>query len=249
MSAHLPILCISDIHGCYYTMLRLLNAAPKPFKLVFLGDLIDRGPHSRLVVEFAMTHAIPTVCANHEDLALAYSAHARRGYKAHCTNYYERDIWIYNGGDKALKSWDLTEQNRREGLPKDVLDWMASLPAYLYPSEELDANGRRLLASHSGYGLAADESNWFQALWGRHVHGDGEFPDDGLYRVFGHTPALTPEVTDTYTMIDTGAAYASRGFGHLTGFVWPTKETITVPYDESPVQPAFTVAKGGCISS
>ncbi len=81
-----PLILISDVHGCYYTLVRLLNrclALHPGAQLVLLGDLIDRGPHSRRVVEFAMRNQIPTVMGNHEDLALAYSEHHRRGYRAH----------------------------------------------------------------------------------------------------------------------------------------------------------------------
>ncbi len=240
------MILISDLHGCYGTMVRLLNQCAKLHpgeKLVFLGDLIDRGPHSRAVVEFAMEHKIPTCKGNHEDLCLAFSHHSRRGYKAQCATYYERDIWLYNGGDYALGNWPSTHpKGYRDGeeIPKDVLDWMQALPPYIIPDASLDDKGRKLLLSHTGYGLAADDGYWINALWGRHSHGEGEFPEDNYYRVFGHTRVSPAEITDTWANIDTGGAYG----GGLTAFLWPSKETLYQPFDEKPCEPIFCVRFG-----
>lgn len=245
---------LTDLHGCFYTMIRLLNQCPKGANLVFAGDLIDRGQHSRKVVEFAMEHQIPTCMGNHEDLALAF----HNGRRAKCKTYYDHGVWLMNGGREALENW------RPEGkycsiyklaLPDKVLTWMESLPPYLYPSNEVDENGRRLLVSHTGYGLDADKNNWFRALWGRYQYGDGEFVyeegtgkpiDDMRYRVFGHSSNKQAIVTNTYANIDSGAAYTERGFGNMTAFIWPTKQLVVQQYDESFVEPNFVI-QDGCI--
>jgi hypothetical protein len=263
-----PLILLTDTHGCFYTMLRLLNACPKPARVILLGDLIDRGPHSRKVVEWAMRNAVPTCCGNHEDLALAF--YKRR---VHCANMYARDVWLDNGGDVAVRGWPTIDRRMLTGpqaaqaefiggrVPDDVLEWMERLPAYIIPDAEPDANGRKLLASHTGYGLAADRGDWFRALWGRHAEGDGAFVpvprgpdeddgdegDDGYYRVYGHTAERQAVVTETWAMIDTGAAYGSRGLGTMTALIWPTKQLITQPYDETPCTPTFTISAGGCI--
>ena len=101
---NLPIICISDIHGCYYTLIRLLDKCPKPARLFFLGDLIDRGPHSRLVIEFAINNEIPTCFGNHESLCLDFY-----NRKSRCSEYYERGVWLNNGGDKAVKNWPIID--------------------------------------------------------------------------------------------------------------------------------------------
>lgn len=251
-------LIFSDCHGAFYTLIRLLNRAPKGLKIVSCGDEIDRGPNSRKVVEFVMGNKIPSVQSNHIDLCLAYSEHAKRGYKARCTSYYDRDVWLYNGGEDALGNWpnfDSKGNRCGERIPDEVLDWMAALPPYLYPSEQLDENGRRLFVSHTGYGLHADSSRWINALWGRHMEGgeggDGPFAtdpktgeevDDGLYRVFGHTRVKTAEVTEKWANIDTGAAYS--GFETLSALLWPSKTVIIQSYDETPCEPTFTVVDG-----
>ncbi|MFF2483386.1 metallophosphoesterase [Paenibacillus sp. NPDC058071] len=50
-------LVVSDIHGCYEAFNRLLERAaydPAQDQLLLLGDLVDKGPDSRLVVEQAI---------------------------------------------------------------------------------------------------------------------------------------------------------------------------------------------------
>lgn len=224
-------LCVSDIHGCYYTLIRLLNKCLEG-EVIFAGDLIDRGPHSKEVVEFAMHNKIPCVMGNHEDLALAYSKHRELGYKSHCVEMYDRDVWLDNGGRDCLESFGSATYANKHTLPKDVLDWIQALPAYIKRDN--------LLISHTGYGL----SDWFAALWMRHDFDRDEFPDDGLFRVFGHTQQKNAVITNKCAMIDTGAAYSERGMGILTAFEWPSKKVISQEFDEKPVMPNFEIKKG-----
>lgn len=252
------ICLISDLHGCYGTMVRLLNqvAAKHPgARLMFGGDLIDRGPNSRAVVEFAMEHRVPTVIGNHCDLCLAFSAHTRRGYKAHCSSYYDRDVWLLNGGEETLANWPHYRATDDQGvpfrdgehIPDEVLDWMQALPAYI-DVDVKDDQGLTLHVSHTGYGLYADLGHWHTALWGRLGIDGPDFPADGKWRAFGHTPVKTPQLRETYGAIDTGAAYGDRGGGIMTAFIWPTKDLVQQAFDETPCEQRFTMVDG-CVTS
>lgn len=199
------LIVISDIHGCYRTLLRLLDKCPRTHTPVFAGDLIDRGPHSRQVVEFAIRHQIPTVAGNHEDLMLV-----SRGLQ---TAAHDKDAWYYNGALQTLESYPSGKSLQRH------IKWINVLPLFIhYPG---------LLVSHTGHGLNPHRTN---AVWDRHM----EFPDDGLFRIFGHTPRKEPVVTATYANIDTGAAYKSRGYGKLTAMLWPEKMIVQQDHDETP---------------
>lgn len=259
MSAEVSHLVVSDCHGCYYTLVRLLNRCPHGAQLILNGDLIDRGPHSRKVVEFAMANEVPTVLGNHEHLCLAYyDLVPWRGF-------YERGVWLHNGGDVALGNWPTMHANGYPDgnrVPDDVLNWMKGLPYYLIPEDApRDENGRSLLVSHTGYGLDVTRKGrdtWFRALWGRRRLGDGswvghdpvtgEETDDGHYRVYGHTQEKVADVTDTYAMIDTGAAYGARGYGNLTAFLWPTKQVLTQPFDENPAILTWVGSQGAWVA-
>jgi serine/threonine protein phosphatase 1 len=200
------IAIISDIHGCYETMMRLINKIPLGYEIVLCGDLIDRGPNSKDVVEYAMNNKIRTVLGNHEHLMLFH--HDQR------MGYSDKHIWLYNGGLHAIHSFG-------GFIPTSVLRWADGLPTKI-----IEGN---LLISHTGHGLNKNE---FDAVWCRDIR----FPSDSYFRVFGHTQAIEPIITDRYAMIDTGCAYKSRGFGKLTAFLWPEKEIIQVNNCEKSVK-------------
>ncbi len=213
----------SDTHGCYWTLRRLLAKLPKDAQLVHCGDTIDRGPHSRQVVEYLMKEGIPTVMGNHEHMCLYWHNRVKS------TIYDDRGVWFMNGGFDAMKSWlgdPLPTDPTQWTLPADVLDWMQALPYYL------DYDG--LLVSHSGHGKPKRDDTQEphdMMLWYRDTH----FDDDGLHRVFGHTQEAAPVLTEKWSKIDTGAAYAGRGLGTMTAFHWPSKKIVQQVYDETPL--------------
>ena len=45
------IFVIGDVHGCYHTLLDLLNKLPKDASIIMIGDLCDRGPYSKEVID------------------------------------------------------------------------------------------------------------------------------------------------------------------------------------------------------
>lgn len=261
---------VTDLHGCYYTLIRLLNKCPRGARLFFNGDLVDRGPNSRKVVEFAMKNSIPTVMGNHEDLLVDFYHPTR----SRCGKFYDRGVWIENGGKDALRNWpaidsrDANTPSERRRLERDrglggrvpdsVIDWIAALPAYIIPDDvSKDPAGRKLLVSHTGYGLRADNGHWFTAIWGRYPIdrtpfavdlNTGQSVDDGFFRPVGHTFTKEPILRDSYCLFDTGAAYHDRGGGTMTGFIWPDKTFITQEYDESVMKPDFTVGTNGVLT-
>ena len=38
------LLIIGDVHGCFDTLIALIAKLPTDAKIIFVGDLIDRGP-------------------------------------------------------------------------------------------------------------------------------------------------------------------------------------------------------------
>jgi len=71
------VLAIGDIHGCSTALDTLLAAvAPQPNdRIVLLGDVVDRGPDSRAVIEsllaLADTCHVTGILGNHEEMMLA----------------------------------------------------------------------------------------------------------------------------------------------------------------------------------
>jgi len=232
---------IGDVHGCYKTMLALIEKLPKDEEIIFVGDLIDRGPMSKEVVQWVMDNPkkCRSVVGNHEQMLLL----ARNEPKM--SNY---TLWTWNGGDATLDSYfpqisnrrplfDETEEDiekeealrqarKRIDIPKDHLEFYANMPLYI---EEGD-----LFVSHTAWNdkipwenvLELDDTKgYYKGLtWYR---GQPGILPDGRFHVFGHTPIPEPVITEHFANIDTGACFAgSADHGYLTALHYPTMELI-----------------------
>src|SRR5262245_49393560 len=189
---------IGDIHGCHDKLTGLVarchaDAKGAATKFVFLGDFIDRGPDSRAVVAYLIDFQsrrpgqVICLCGNHEDLALA--AIADPG---------QIDQWVvYNGGDKALRSYGVTAPSE---LPADHVAWLAALPTH-------HDDGRRFFV-HAGVDPSRplDRQDRYDLLWMREP-----FLSDprnyGRFIVHGHTPLKggRPDLRVNRVNIDTAA--------------------------------------------
>ena len=68
------IICVGDLHGCLDELIELLdkcNYNKKKDRLIFVGDLIDRGPYPMECVDFVMNNA-ECVMGNHEERIIRY---------------------------------------------------------------------------------------------------------------------------------------------------------------------------------
>lgn len=204
-----PLAVISDVHGCYKTLMALVAKIPSTHQVVLNGDLIDRGPDSAGVVKWAMDNNIPTVLGNHEDLMLYH-----HGILHPFMPYSDRDIWLWNGGRLALKSWN------DKVAPREVLDWVNQLPFHF----DAEYDGKKFEISHTGFGGA--NTNRAVKLWTRYGLETDTLPTGNQFRIFGHTQKQEPWIEKSFAMIDTGCAYKDRGMGQLTAFLIPEKQII-----------------------
>lgn len=125
---------IGDVHGCAHALMRLLEKLgyhqldgvyrhPER-KVIFLGDIIDRGPQIRealqLVRRMVEADEAQMVLGNHECNALAYFTRA--------DNHYLRDHSERNARQLA------ETQQEFAGAPQlwqSYLDWFLTLPLFL----------------------------------------------------------------------------------------------------------------------
>jgi hypothetical protein len=123
---------ISDVAGRYDELLLLLDKMPKGYNLC-VGDMIDRGPKSREVIEFFMRASEEgtgnSLYGNHCDFLVD---HCRK------TGIYQRGIWEWNGGTATLDSFNWY-------IPEEIVNWVANLPLY----EWIDLPDKTILVSHS----------------------------------------------------------------------------------------------------
>lgn len=230
-----PFDIIGDVHGCADELSGLLAElgyrlswsddktarieAPHGRRLVFVGDLVDRGPRSPDVIRIAM------------------AAVEAGGYV------------VQGNHDNKLQRWmDGRNVKIGHGL-QETIDQLTSeseifktkAKAFLYDLRShfwLD-NGR-LAVAHAGlkadmigrgspavrdfalYGETTGEIDEFglpvRADWAANYRGDCAI-------VYGHTPVVEAEWVNNTICIDTGCVFG----GKLTALRWPERELVSVP--------------------
>jgi serine/threonine protein phosphatase 1 len=218
------IYIIGDVHGCYETLMALLNKLPNDAKLIFVGDLIDRGPDSAKVVEFVKNNNYPCVLGNHEVYMIrSHDENFKERFMSeYMNNHY---LWRKNGGYATLTSYQNSLYNKKEHI-----EWIKELPLYLELTALKDEENRSLLVTH-GVGLpfydimddCEDEittnRKMIETQWNHVVN------------VFGHSPYFEPKFYLNYIGIDTGCVYGQDGKeGYLTALEWPSKKIIQQKY-------------------
>lgn len=173
----MPIV-IGDIAGQHKSLLALVEKFPKDKEIILVGDLVDRGPRSNRVIEWAMsTPNVRAVLGNHEHMMLDFFG---RAFEGQTGPIYDRFLWERsNGGDATLASYGIA------GVPKEHLDWLASLPLFIETEQ--------FFISHSSVlkGLtlerACSRNRWQDLddgiLWNRALPTSRE---DGKIQIFGH---------------------------------------------------------------
>jgi protein phosphatase len=231
-SDHGPFDLIGDVHGCAGELEELLDALgyavdetgvrrhPEGRKVVFLGDLVDRGPRvpDVLRVAMGMVRAGTALCVpgNHDEKLLRWL----RGKKVRMAHGLERTVEQLEGEPPGFRS--------------DVTAFLDGLVSHYV------LDGGRLVAAHAGMkqemqGRASGQVRSF-ALFGETT---GEVDELGLpvridwaadYRgnamvVYGHTPVAEPSWLNRTINIDTGCVFG----GALTALRYPERELVSVP--------------------
>lgn len=191
---------IGDIHGCHHELIILLDKIydhvgpgaieQLDFKIIFVGDYVDRGSNSRGVVQLirgmqnSLGNKVVALMGNHEDMILA--------------------------GDYTYAAETFRSFNRlpSEGLEEGVDKWMRSLPKY-YEDDTI-------IVAHAGVhpGLTMDDQPDNYLLWYRYPRNTPAGLPKHFYH--GHTPTLDYiERAADRTNVDTGCVYG----GHLTAAI------------------------------
>lgn len=210
------VYAIGDVHGCAELLAGLLtkieadNTAREPAEttLVFLGDLIDRGPDSARVLDIVAylqsRWAVRLIAGNHEEMFLA-SFGSDRVLRQFLQHGGRETILSYMNDADAYAQ--LTIEELREQLPHIVpqahLQLMRSM-------ENVWTLGDYVFV-HAGIrpGVALADQTEKDLRWIRKDFLEADF-DPGFVVVHGHT--VTPEVlSGPYRIgIDTGAYVHGR---------------------------------------
>ncbi len=235
-----PFDIVGDVHGCYEELTDLLGRLgyglaegiarhPQGRQVVFLGDLVDRGPDTPKALHLALStvRAGAGLCllGNHDAKLLK----ALQG----------RSVRITHGLELSLAQLEGEPQRFRAA----VATFLANLPSHYL------LDGSRLVVAHAGlkeqlHGECSSRARGF-ALYGQTT---GEIDEYGLpvrldwaqeYRgqaivVYGHTPVREPTWTNRTIDIDTGCVFG----GALTALRYPELEMVQVPARRVYYEPA-----------
>lgn len=171
-----PCNVIGDIAGNYETLRLLLEKMP-PGRTLSVGDIVDRGPRSKQVVQHFLDGRGDALKGNHEHMMVV---HLRDQYKLYPD--YDRGIWLINGGMETLRSygcgadWVKLPYGGRDiwvdkplpcGVPQDHIDFLDFLPLY----KRLTYPGLRVHVSHAPFDTNLDPTREatkeFGVLWNR----------------------------------------------------------------------------------
>ena len=248
-----PFDVVGDIHGCYDELLELLAALgysvedvgeeqPRVThalgrKLVFVGDLVDRGPKTPEVLKFVMgavrTGAAYCVAGNH-DVKLARKLNGR-------------DVKVTHGLAESLAQLE-GESSEFRGHAAEFLDKLVShyvfdagrlVVAHAGLREEMHGRGSGAVRSFAMYGETTGETDEYglpvRYNWAGDYRGRATV-------VYGHTPVPYADWLNNTICVDTGCVFG----GKLTALRYPERELVSVQAQRvyyEPVRPLEPVAQ------
>jgi polynucleotide kinase-phosphatase len=234
---HGPFDIIGDVHGCFDELVELLKTLgygvdesefkfqpPNGRKLIFVGDLVDRGPKIAQVLKLAMnaveSGAALCVPGNH-DIKLMRKL---RG----------RDVQITHGLAESLAQLDSEPEPFRKRVAEFiddlvshyVLDGGKLVVAHAGMKENMQGRGSGTVRDFALYGETTGETDEFglpvRYNWAAEYRGAATV-------VYGHTPVPEPEWLNRTINIDTGCVFG----GKLTALRYPEKELVSVPAQQT----------------
>ena len=245
---HGPFDIVGDVHGCFDELRALLDNLgylvaskagedgdvgyevhhPEGRRVVFLGDLVDRGPRTPEVLRLVMgmTEAESAICipGNHEAKLLR----KLRG----------KDVKLTHGLAETVEQLDQEppEFSRRvagfiDGLVSHyVFDGGNLVVAHAGMQEDMQGRSSAAVRSFSLYGETTGETDEFglpiRYNWASDYRGSAAV-------VYGHTPVPEAEWLNNTICIDTGCVFG----GKLTALRYPERELVQVQAKETYFEP------------
>lgn len=232
---HGPFDVIGDVHGCIHELELLLEKLDyrsegqgsqritrhsENRKLVFAGDLVDRGPDSPSVVRLvrklvADGHAL-CVPGNHDDKLMRYF----RGTLKKVGKGLKSTIAQYDAHPQQTLADDIA---LLESLPDHlVLDDGKLIVAHAGLTQNLQKRHSPMVRNFALYGQRGPGTTQDgfpnRVDWAQHYSGDA-------WVVHGHTPVAAPRTMNRVVCIDTGCVFG----GALTAFRYPEHEFVSIP--------------------
>lgn len=203
-----PLCIIGDLHGCLNLFQNLLSQIPEGYRILQVGDIVDRGEQTAELLQFLATRDdITCLRGNHEDMLLSFlDDPTGRGAG-----------WPRYGGLQTLGSFGV--KGAREQMDHDALQaCSAQFKTALGPDLEgwirgldLSFQSGNVLVSHAGANphLPISQQNKRDLIWG-HPDFTRQRREDDLWVAYGHIIQKTLTVSEGRIAVDTGAYFSGR---------------------------------------
>jgi polynucleotide kinase-phosphatase len=246
-----PFDIVGDIHGCFDELCALLRdlgyvvsrredgrfavVPPEGRRLIFLGDLVDRGPDSpsvlRLTMDMVAAGQAIVVPGNH-DAKLVKALNGRAVKTTHGLAETLEQL--------ALESAEFREEVRTflDGLVSHfVLDGGRLVVAHAGMKAEFQGRASGAIREFALYGETTGETDEFglpvRYNWASDYRGEAMV-------VYGHTPVPEPEWLNRTINIDTGCVFG----GALTALRYPERQLVRVEAARVYCEPAKPLNHG-----
>jgi serine/threonine protein phosphatase 1 len=171
-----PLFVVGDVHGCYHTYRKLIEDHWNPEKetLIQLGDLLNRGRHSSLCLDFSLElqEKYPDrtyfLLGNHEYHLLSY-LRGKPKYK-----------WVRQGSAQVLK-----ELSKEPDRYAQFIKWIIDRP--------LAIETPNVFVSHAGWSRNA-VSPFKRSVRQSLIHNRAALKNLGKMQVIGHIPSKDGKV-------------------------------------------------------
>ena len=171
---------ISDIHGQQSVWAEVKKYLQPDDKIFFLGDAIDRGPDGfEIMKELLCDKRVTYLMGNHEYMMM----NALEEMRYFGGNYGGEKLylWLSNGGQSTLDSWNFSGQN---------FSWIRVLKNLPGKTIYVNKNGETILLSHAGYSIDRPTDDLYDLVWDRKhfLYPTENKTIEKVRMVHGHTP-------------------------------------------------------------
>lgn len=207
-------IAIGDVHGCWHELEDLLErlAPTRDDTILFVGDLVNRGPDSGRVLDIALHLHAHSLLGNHEQRLLSYrrlgDADILKDYDHATLARMRPEHWDYLA--RMRLTWHAPEH-------EIVFVHGGFLPHLPWHQQTVSVVTRIQVVTADRQPAKRNEApgcpHW-STLW-----------RGPPFVVYGHTPRRALQRTAWTLGLDTGCVYG----GALSAFVLPASEVISVP--------------------
>lgn len=229
---------IPDVHGCLLTLRSLVEdliGLRKGDTLIFLGDVIDRGPASKGVIDYILKLGkngikVNVIKGNHEEyMAKVFREEQSKSGLRKMLGLKSSSFkdWMMFGGAETLQSFNAFTVS---AIPEMYIEWIESLE-YFIP-------WKNFLIVHAGFNFENDDifSDTQSMMWIREYKID---PVKLGYRkiIHGHVPVTLDFINQSiisnsfqFIDLDNGVYLTDKpGFGNLLALELNTMELLVQP--------------------